>query len=97
MGDIGDLWREADNERKERKRKRKLNNTEVVMGYQGDIEYDFEVETIASYQLRITSGLDRKKLDYFPTSNKATYVGSGSWFIIPDIEKFIMNNYKSKK
>lgn len=97
MGDIGDAFREIKEERGERKRKRKLSNTEIVMGLQGDINYDFEVDTIAPYQLRIISGIDGKKLDFFPTSNKGSWVGSNKFFIIPDIEKFIMDNYKSKK
>lgn len=96
MSEMGDLFKSMREEGGRRRRKRCGSNTDLVLGYQGDINYDFEVQVIAPYQLRITTP-DGKRLDYYPTSNKATWVGSNSWFKIPDIEQFIMQNFKAKK
>lgn len=95
MSEMGDDFRAMREERNERKRKRKKSNTELVMTYQGDIDYDFEVEVVAPYQLRLT-GNDGRKFDYFPTSGKGTWVGSNDFFKVPDIERFIAEHYKSK-
>lgn len=92
---MGDLFRQMNDEKRERERKRKKSNTELLLFYQSnDVEYDFEVEIIAPYHLRITTA-EGKRLDYFPTSNKATWVGSQEWFKIPNIELFIMQNLKA--
>lgn len=55
-------------------------------------EYDFEVERIQEWHLRLTN-LNGKKLDYFPKSKKATWTGSNRWFLIDDIETFIPNTF----
>lgn len=76
------------------KRQQQKDYTALILLYEADPGYDFKVEAIAEYQLRLT-GANRKSLDFFPQSCKATWVGSNKWFRIPDIEKFIMENYKT--
>jgi hypothetical protein len=66
-------------------------NKQIVFFCAG--EFDFEVQKIQEYHLRITIN-GAKKLDYFPGSRRATWVSSQKWFHIPDIEKFIFNNFK---
>lgn len=58
-------------------------------------ELDLEVELIQETHLRIT--LDDKKLDYFPQSGKATWLKSGRFFRIEDIESFIREEIKKVK
>lgn len=86
-------FKEMREERHQRRIKRQGSNTEIVLGYQGDIDYDFEVQIIAEYHLRLFN--DEKKLDYFPQRGKATWVGTNKYFTIPDIEQFIMKHFKT--
>lgn len=89
-----DDYKEMRQERTERRQKHQKSNTELVLLYQGDLEYDFEVQTIAEYHLRLFN--DEKKLDYFPQRGKATWVGTNKYFTIPDIEQFIIKHFKAK-
>lgn len=50
-------------------------------------QYDLEVYVLDEHHLRIE--LRAKKLDYFPQSGKATWLGSGKFFRIADIIEFI--------
>lgn len=88
-------WLQHKEEMKARKHQREKDYTSLILLYEADLDYDFTVQPIAEYQLRLT-GSDKRPLDYFPQSCKATWVGSNKWFKIPDIEKFIMDNYKAK-
>jgi len=88
-------FKEMRQEKAARRQKHQKSNTELVLLYQGDLEYDFEVQTIAEYHLRLFK--DKKKLDYFPQRGRATWVGSNKYFTIPDIEKFIMAHFKIKQ
>lgn len=75
--------------RKKRKLDRQVSKTELVNLLAG--EFDFKVEIIAPYQLRLF--LLNGTIDYFPQSGKATILGSGEYFKIPDIEKYISEIY----
>lgn len=55
-------------------------------------EHEFEIEYIQWYHIRLTHP-DGRRLDYFPKSGRATWVSSGKWFTIPDIEKFIQKEF----
>lgn len=68
------------------KQKKQAWNTEVVESMAAI--HDFHWEAVQPYQLRIT--LNDKKLDYFPQTGRSTWVGSNTWFVINDIEQFIM-------
>jgi hypothetical protein len=57
----------------------------------GDLE--LEIEFIQPWHLRI-SRTGNRTLDYFPKSGRATWFSSGKWFSIPDIEKFLYENFK---
>lgn len=72
------------------KRIRRKTNMEKVD--EMTVELELEVQLITEHHLRIK--LESKKLDYFPQSGKATWVGSGKWFRIDDIEKFIREQVK---
>ena len=63
---------------------------EVVEGMAG--EYDYKVERIANWHLRMTNH-HGKRLDYFPKTSKATWVGTNQWMVIPDIEQFILKTF----
>lgn len=89
-------WQEHKDELKAKKHQREKDYTALILLYEADLDYDFEVKMIAEYHLRLTSA-NKKSLDYFPQSTKATWVGSNKWFRIPDIEKFIQDNFKVKK
>lgn len=79
-------------EHQNRKAENRAFNTEYIQLLTGII--DMEVEEITPYQLRIRKG--KKRLDYFPTSSKATWVGSGKFFRIRNIELFLKENFKDK-
>jgi hypothetical protein len=66
-------------------------NIAIVEYIAGDLE--FEVKYIQPWHLRLTPAKGRS-LDYFPKSGRATWVSSGKWFEIEDIEKFIYDNWK---
>lgn len=85
-------WDALHEEAKEKKRIREKANRELID--MCTAEYGLEVGEIHNYHLRIQLG--DKKLDYFPQSGKATWLGSGRWFVIGDIEKFIKNELKVK-
>lgn len=57
------------------------------------VEYDYEVEEIQPWHLRLS--IPGEKLDYFPKSGRATWVSSGKWFEIEDIEQFILKQYQN--
>lgn len=57
----------------------------------GDLE--FEIEFIQPWHLRL-SHPNGRRLDYFPKSGRATWVSSGKWFTITDIEKFIYQEWQ---
>lgn len=57
----------------------------------GDLE--LVIEFIQPWHLRI-SRPEGRRLDYFPRSGRATWVGSGKWFEIEDMEKFLYENFK---
>lgn len=57
----------------------------------GDLE--LEIEYIQPWHLRI-SRTGNRTLDYFPKSGRATWVSSGEWFTIEDIEKFLYEHFK---
>lgn len=78
-------------ETKYARQQRGKSNRECVESMAGII--DFEVVRIQDFHLRLTNPVDNKKLDYFPQSGKATWTGSGKWFVIDDIEAFINKNF----
>lgn len=73
---------------KSQKRQHAKDNQELVECLAGD--YGFDIEMITDFQMRLS--LSAGRLDYFPGSGKATWVGSGKWFSIPDIEQFLLKN-----
>jgi hypothetical protein len=56
----------------------------------GDL--DLDIEYIQPWHLRLSGG--GKRLDYFPKSGRATWVSSGRWFTIEDVEKFLYEQFK---
>ena len=56
-------------------------------------QHDFKLQVIQSYHLRISGGKFIGKLDYFPKSGRATIVGSQEWFVITDIEQYILKHF----
>jgi len=48
---------------------------------------------VQPWHLRI-SHKDGRRLDYFPKSGRATWVSSGRWFRIEDIEKYLNEKFK---
>lgn len=59
-------------------------------------EFDFEIEHISDYHLRLTHPITKKRLDYFPKSSKATWVGTGRYFVIDDIESYMEKEFKGE-
>jgi hypothetical protein len=57
----------------------------------GDL--DLDIEFIQPWHLRIGRETGRR-LDYFPKSGRATWVGGNKWFTIQDIEQFLYQNFK---
>lgn len=55
-------------------------------------ELDYQLEYIQPYHIRLTHP-DRRRLDYFPKSGRATWVGSQVWFEIKDIEQYLYQNF----
>lgn len=55
---------------------------------------DIEMEYIQWYHIRISFLKKKKRLDYFPKKGRSTWVGSGRWFTIKDIEQVILNELK---
>ncbi len=49
---------------------------------------------VQPWHLRI-SHPDGRRLDYFPKSVRATWVSSGRWFRIEDIEKYLNEKFKT--
>lgn len=86
MGDIGDSWKELNEKWQKHRQKKQKWGTEIVESMAAI--YGFEWEAIQPYQLRIT--LNGKRLDYFPQKGRSTWVGSNKWFVITDIEQFIL-------
>jgi hypothetical protein len=78
-------------ETKYSKQQRGKNNRECVESMAGVIY--FEVIRIQDFHLRLTNPIDKRKLDYFPQSGKASWTGSGKWFTIENIEEFINKNF----
>lgn len=75
------------------KEQRRNWNTEIVAGLSA--MYDFNFLPFTVYHLRIN--IHGKKLDYYPQSGKACWTGTNSWFVIPDIEKFLDDRFKTKR
>lgn len=70
-------------------------NTEIVEWHAG--YYNFELEYLnGGHQLRLTDH-SGKRLDYYPKSGQATWVGTNVFFNIPDIEKYLETNIKLLK
>lgn len=67
------------------------DNIKIVQYIAGDLE--FEIDFIQPWHLRL-SHPNGKRLDYFPKSGRATWVSSGRWFTIEDIEKYLYENFK---
>jgi hypothetical protein len=59
----------------------------------GDL--DLDIEYIQPWHLRLSRETGRR-LDYFPKSGRATWVSSGKWFTIEDVEKFLYENFKQE-
>lgn len=57
----------------------------------GDI--DPEITYIQPWHLRIFR-IGSRTLDYFPKSGRATWLSSGKWFEIEDVEKFLYEHFK---
>jgi hypothetical protein len=57
-------------------------------------EFGFHIEYIAEYQLRLHHPIRMKRLDYYPKSRKATWVGTNQYFMIPDIEIYLEKHFK---
>lgn len=86
----GEEWDFMREQEKERKAKRRSFNTGGIFWMAGELE--LEVEEITPYQLRVTKG--KKRLDYFPTSGKATWVGTNKYFKIKNLDEFMEKHFK---
>lgn len=64
---------------------------QIVEYLAGDL--DLEIKYIQPWHLRISREGNRT-LDYFPKSGRATWLSSGRWFEIEDIEKFLQEHFK---
>lgn len=75
-----------------------LNSTDwnraAVLHLAGEFEA-FTVQTIAEWHLRLTRTKDGAKLDYYPKSRKACWLGfkTQTFFKIPDIEKYLIDKF----
>jgi hypothetical protein len=67
--------------------------TNTIEYIAGDLE--LEITYIQPWHLRI-SRTGNRTLDYFPKSGRATWLSSGKWFKITDVEKFLYDNFKVK-
>lgn len=90
MSDYGDMCRELREEERERKKSRREKNMQALNGML--VLFEIECYEIQEYHLRLHLPKGRM-LDYFPTSGKATWLKSGKWFHIRDIEQFIRQQY----
>lgn len=90
MSDYGDMCRDLREEEKQRKLSRFEKNTQAISGML--ILFEIECYQIQEHHLRLHMPKGRQ-LDYFPKSGKATWLKSGKWFFIHDIEKFIRKQY----
>lgn len=92
MSEIGEDWKDWKQESKLHKDAKQKWNTDVVGFIAGELE--FKLTIIQPYQLRLNHAKTGKNLDYFPRSGKATWLGSGKWFVITDIEQWLYKNFK---
>jgi hypothetical protein len=83
-------WEGLREDQQKKKSQRREFNTGGILWMAGEMGLD--VEEIAPYQFRITQG--KKRLDYYPTSGKATWVGSGKFFKIKELDKFMEKHFK---
>lgn len=56
-------------------------------------EHELTLVSIQPWHLRLSHPGGRK-LDYFPKSERATWVSSGQWFTIQCIETFLNKEFK---
>lgn len=80
---------------------RKAHNEEVIKFERELVEHlaawhDFDFILIQPWHFRMVLRKN-KTVDYFPTKKKASVVGSGEWFKIKDIERYIENHFKTAK
>lgn len=97
MSDYGDYCREQREKTQTQKAKNLKWNTDVVLGYA--VEYEFEVKQHSDYHMSLFHP-ERGRFDYWPSTSK------GGWFQnnkmlgkpsrIPDIEAYLMKHFKPK-
>lgn len=77
-----------------RRAKNLKNNAELLVALAG--EFDFPVQKLTDYQYRLTHST-KGQLDYYPSTGKALWLTGKERlksFVIPDIEQFILKNFK---
>jgi hypothetical protein len=57
-------------------------------------EMALTVKKLTECHFRIFRQKERRALDYFPTHRRASWVGSGKFFTIPDIEAFLKMHFE---
>lgn len=70
-------------------------NRDVVFWNKGFLE-TFEVEEIQFWHLRLTRNRDGMRMDYFPKTGRAVWLGftKQTYFLIADIEAYIYNKFR---
>lgn len=68
-----------------------IDRTALVQHYAD--YWRLSLEYIQPWHLRL-SHPDGRRLDYFPKSGRATWVSSGRWFVIEDVEQYLLKEFK---
>lgn len=84
-------WEQSREVQRKRKNARMKWNTEVCQYLSGELGFDLQI--IEPWHLRLI--IPDGPYDFFPQSGKMTKLRSGRYFKVPDIEKFILDKYKS--
>jgi hypothetical protein len=85
-----ELWQQIKERAKDAKKERAAKNMAILNGMIS--LFNIECYTIQEYHLRLHLPKGRK-LDYFPQSGRATWLGTNKWFHINNIETFIRELY----
>lgn len=96
MGDIGEYYQEQRNKSQAQKAKNLKWNTDVVLGYA--VEYDFEVKQHTEYHFSLTHPT-LGRFDYWPSTSKGMWFHNinqkyGRAFHIEDIEAYLMKHFQ---
>lgn len=91
---MGEGWQEMRLQNQVKKLKQLNWNTDVVLGYA--VEYEFEVKQHTEHHMALLHP-KRGWLNYWPSTNKAQWIHQGSKaFIVKDIEAYLMKHFNPK-